>query len=243
MRRRFAFDRVQRNCLGGRLVEASAIHKRTADIVAGVVALIVLIAGTTLVLVSSGVSAPKTTTTVAKSAVARVPSASRTVVVTRERGRGTRVVTRQSAPIAPQPRKVTTTTTANDRTFIERMLGDEGLGFIKLAIVVLAAFLSGALVQRAILGQYGVTVGGFGLPQLQETADTSAVAIEKLSRSLQAQRTALEELSRDLHDRARETRGDLAAVSDDLAVVYHRLSVAERALARRARASRSRRSR
>ena len=224
-------------------MEASAIHKRTADIVAGVVALIVLIAGTTLVLVSSGVSAPKTTTTVAKSAVARVPSASRTVVVTRERGRGTRVVTRQSAPIAPQPRKVTTTTTANDRTFIERMLGDEGLGFIKLAIVVLAAFLSGALVQRAILGQYGVTVGGFGLPQLQETADTSAVAIEKLSRSLQAQRTALEELSRDLHDRARETRGDLAAVSDDLAVVYHRLSVAERALARRARASRSRRSR
>jgi hypothetical protein len=214
-------------------MDAGAIHKRTADIVAGLVALVVLTVGMTLVLLSPSVSAPRTTTVVAKSAVRRVPSSNRTVVVTLGRGRKTRVVTRQSSPIAAQPRQVTTTTTANDRTFVERMLGDEGLGFIKLAIVVLAAFLSGALVQRAILGQYGVTVGGFGLPQLQEAADTSAVAIEKLSRSLQAQRTALEELSRELRGEAKEARGDLAVVSEDLAVIYHRLSVAERALARR----------
>lgn len=49
-----------------------------------------------------------------------------------------------------------TTTTEATSSFPERLLGDSGVLLIRLALVALAAYLAAALLQRAILGEYGL---------------------------------------------------------------------------------------
>jgi DNA-binding XRE family transcriptional regulator len=49
-----------------------------------------------------------------------------------------------------------TTTTEDASSFPERVLGDAGVLLVRLLLVVLAAFLAAAVLQRAILGDYGL---------------------------------------------------------------------------------------
>ena len=49
-----------------------------------------------------------------------------------------------------------TTVTEDSSSFPERLLGDSGVLLIRLALVALAAYLAAALLQRAILGEYGL---------------------------------------------------------------------------------------
>jgi HTH-type transcriptional regulator / antitoxin HipB len=49
-----------------------------------------------------------------------------------------------------------TTVTEDSSSFPERLLGDSGVLLIRLALVALAAYLTAALLQRAILGEYGL---------------------------------------------------------------------------------------
>ena len=49
-----------------------------------------------------------------------------------------------------------TTSTEDASSFPERVLGDSGVLLVRLLLVVLAAFLAGAVLQRAILGDYGL---------------------------------------------------------------------------------------
>jgi HTH-type transcriptional regulator/antitoxin HipB len=49
-----------------------------------------------------------------------------------------------------------TTSTEDSSSFVERVLGDSGVLLIRLALVALAAYLAAALLQRAILGEYGL---------------------------------------------------------------------------------------
>jgi DNA-binding XRE family transcriptional regulator len=49
-----------------------------------------------------------------------------------------------------------TTTKEDSSSFAERVLGDSGVLLFRLALVALAAYLAAALLQRAILGDYGL---------------------------------------------------------------------------------------
>jgi DNA-binding XRE family transcriptional regulator len=51
-----------------------------------------------------------------------------------------------------------TTVTEDSSSFPERLLGDSGVLLFRLALVALAAFMAAALLQRAILGAYGLRV-------------------------------------------------------------------------------------
>jgi DNA-binding XRE family transcriptional regulator len=48
-----------------------------------------------------------------------------------------------------------TTTTEDSSSFPERLLGDAGVLLVRLVLVALAAFLAAAVLQRALLGEYG----------------------------------------------------------------------------------------
>jgi DNA-binding XRE family transcriptional regulator len=58
-----------------------------------------------------------------------------------------------------------TTTKEDSSSFAERVLGDSGVLLIRLALVALAAYLAAAVLQRAILGQYGLRRAGTPRPR------------------------------------------------------------------------------
>ena len=64
-----------------------------------------------------------------------------------------------------------TTVTEDSSSFAERLLGDSGALLIRLALVALAAYLAAALLQRAILGEYGLRRGA--APRLRRAAAES----------------------------------------------------------------------
>jgi DNA-binding XRE family transcriptional regulator len=69
-----------------------------------------------------------------------------------------------------------TTVTEDSSSFPERLLGDSGTLLFRLALVALAAFLAAAVLQRAILGSYGLRVGD--RPRLRPAASNGALAAD-----------------------------------------------------------------
>ena len=57
-------------------------------------------------------------------------------------------------------------TTASKETTVERALGQPGLWLVRLLIVVLVAFFSGAAVQRILLGEFSLKIGPVEVPPL-----------------------------------------------------------------------------
>ena len=70
-----------------------------------------------------------------------------------EAGTTTQIVQKTSGKKVDRTR---TTVTEDSSSFPERLLGDSGVLLIRLALVALAAYLAAALLQRAILGEYGL---------------------------------------------------------------------------------------
>jgi DNA-binding XRE family transcriptional regulator len=70
-----------------------------------------------------------------------------------EAGTTTQIVQKTSGKKVDRTR---TTVTEDASSFPERLLGDSGVLLIRLALVALAAYLAAALLQRAILGEYGL---------------------------------------------------------------------------------------
>jgi HTH-type transcriptional regulator/antitoxin HipB len=66
-----------------------------------------------------------------------------------------RVVTRTSGEQVQR----TTTVRQESRSFTERVLGDSGMLFLRIALVALAALLAAIVVQRVILGEFPVRAG------------------------------------------------------------------------------------
>jgi hypothetical protein len=62
-------------------------------------------------------------------------------------------------------------TTVPNPNFVERVLGRAGLWVLRVLLVLLAAFVVGALVQRSILGNFALKVGELELPVLPEAAE------------------------------------------------------------------------
>jgi hypothetical protein len=69
-------------------------------------------------------------------------------------------------------RTKTETNEEGERSFVERVLGKTGLIALQVAIVVLAAFLGAALLQRALLGDFSIKVGNLiELGQVKEAVN------------------------------------------------------------------------
>jgi DNA-binding XRE family transcriptional regulator len=92
-----------------------------------------------------------------------------------EAGTTTQIVQKTSGKKVDRTR---TTVTEDASSFPERLLGDSGVLLLRLALVALAAYLAAALVQRAILGEYGLRAAGT-LRRRRATAEPSeALALE-----------------------------------------------------------------
>lgn len=105
--------------------------------------------------------------------------------------------------------KTETTTAEADESLLERSLAAGGLLLFRVGIVALAAFLAGAVVQRTVLGNFAIKVGGVEVPELAaETLDSAKrelknvkeqrdVAMREL-REVAEQRDQLLDLSQEL---------------------------------------------
>ena len=63
---------------------------------------------------------------------------------------------RQVAGSRPRVSRTTTTTTEDSSSFAERLLGKSGTLLVRLLLVGLVAYLAGAVLQRALLGNYSL---------------------------------------------------------------------------------------
>ncbi len=92
----------------------------------------------------------------------------------------------------PRVSRTTTTTTEESSSFVERLLGKSGTLLLRLGLVVLLAWLAAALLQRAILGAYGLRIPApaprartapehplnGASPHAAEDADTAVVPVQ-----------------------------------------------------------------
>lgn len=205
-------------------------RRGAADLTAALVAVAVAGIGIGVIANDSHVLAPRSTTSVTKRAVGHTSATHKqTTVVTRTRGKPTtRMTTSERVPGTPrQPRTTTVTTQTGERTFVERVLGDGGLFVLQIGVVLLAAFLSAAMVQRVIVGQFGgLELGTF---KLSEIASASTSGIEALGDDLKKLREEAA-TAKDLKALDELRRNDLAALKEDLALAYKRMDLIEKRL-------------
>jgi hypothetical protein len=94
----------------------------------------------------------------------------------------------------PDGTKVTKTTTEEaPRSFVERALAAGGLLLLRIGAVVLASFIAGAAVQRAILGRFDMKLGPLELPDLKDTAEETEAALGAVQQELKSQVGATKE--------------------------------------------------
>lgn len=139
-----------------------------------------------LVLDLGTVDDAKETTRVAMPATAAKPPATkRTKTVVRAPGR--KVTVRRSAETTPRqpalPRTVARTTKTAQRSAVERLLGDDGIVLPQYGVLLLAAFIAAAAMQRALVGRYGIKLAGLELAEIGESA---ADGLEELRNKLAA---------------------------------------------------------
>ena len=92
-----------------------------------------------------------------------------------EAGTTTQIVQKTSGKKVDRTR---TTVTEDASSFPERLLGDSGVLLIRLALVALAAYLAAALLQRAILGEYGLRRAETRPPRRSRAEATDTAALE-----------------------------------------------------------------
>ena len=92
-----------------------------------------------------------------------------------EAGTTTQIVQKTSGKKVDRTR---TTVTEDASSFPERLLGDSGVLLIRLALVALAAYLAAALLQRAILGEYGLRRAEIRPPRRSTEQSTETLALE-----------------------------------------------------------------
>jgi len=92
-----------------------------------------------------------------------------------EAGTTTQIVQKTSGKKVDRTR---TTITEDASSFPERLLGDSGVLLIRLALVALAAYLAAALLQRAILGEYGLRRADIRRPRRATAESTETLALE-----------------------------------------------------------------
>ena len=116
-------------------------------------------------------AAPKTTKTLVRTGAGAKHPVTRTIV-TESAGRMT---------------ETTTTTGEAAGSFFERALAASGLLFLRLGLLLVAAFLAGAIVQRTLLGRFAFKLGPVEVPDLPQAAEASRDAINKIQAGVKRQ--------------------------------------------------------
>lgn len=113
-------------------------------------------------------------------------------------------------------KETTTTNTEASEDLLTRSLSSGGLLLLRIAVAGLAAFLAGAVIQRAVLGRFDIKVGPIELSELGKAAEAASGGIEKLSRrftevekGLKAERTERRKL-------AQSAKAGLEALEDEI---------------------------
>jgi DNA-binding XRE family transcriptional regulator len=134
----------------------------------------------------------------------------------------------QRTRAAGQPSVRTTVTRKDSTSFAERALGKGGLLLLRLALVTLTAFLAAAVVQRVVLGNYGLRT------RLSTVTEPAAASGPGESRAVE--KTASGDNGRNGESRAAEGNGAELASSIGRFVAWRReeLGLSQRELAKRA---------
>jgi hypothetical protein len=83
----------------------------------------------------------------------------------------TKSVTEKKATAkGPESTERSETSTTPNSHLVERLLGRAGLWFVRGILILVAAFLTGALVQRILLGKFAFKAGSIEIPELQAPA-------------------------------------------------------------------------
>lgn len=211
------------------------VKRKTANYVALVVFVVLLIAGINLIIaVGPSFNPPEKTTTVVE--IGSGTGRGKTTKSFEKQGRskkraGNRVITVER-PTGKPVGKRTTTVEEGSRSFFERALGESGLIGLQAAIVVLAAFLGAALTQRALVGDFSVKVGNLlELAATQDHVDDSATELAAKVSKLEDAVSKRSEKQDAMAVRAEETMIGLAATGHAVAEVVHRIDEMEQRIA------------
>lgn len=176
---------------------------------------------------------PSTTTTISRDAVSYDSAFRKTTEVT-TRSKGKPKTTETTTVVNGSPATKATTQVEGERSFFERVLGDAGLVFLQIALLLALAFLVGAAIQRALVGEYGGFK--FGTFELTALAGASNDGIDKLKAALKKLRkdAAMDgdvaSLRAELNAAIAESKAEDAATSSTLALIAERLAAVEKRL-------------
>lgn len=142
-----------------------------------------------------------------------------------------RTVTETTRTEAPTGTTTVTKTVLADDSALERALGDGGLLLVRIGVAAAAAFLSGAVVLRILLGRYGFKAGGLELEDVTTGVAASAEALTALTKVVDELATA----TAANNAAAMRTAADALRLGADCARRLDELPTATTASARRTR--------
>jgi hypothetical protein len=161
-----------------------------------------------------GLEDNRATTTVTESAK---PAGPPTVETTEEVQKGPKGNTETKKTVEKgatpeQPASTKTTVEKGERTFLERILGDQGLDILRWALAFLGALLVGAFVQKILLADFSIKFGGL---ELNSVTQASAKALKELETQLQREIGEVD---------AESSKRDLRLL-EDLQIAHHKLEL------------------
>jgi hypothetical protein len=98
-----------------------------------------------------------------------------------------RAVTDRVVTETPDGRTVELTTKEAGDSTLERAMGDGGMLLLRVGVAFAVAYLTGAVVQRVLLGRYGFRAAGAELEVVANGVSASTDAIEELARLVDEQ--------------------------------------------------------
>jgi hypothetical protein len=212
--------------------------RKTANVVAAIVFVIALLIGAWLFGRNGALERPTTTTVVTKSALpAHTTSqeSKRAAATGSGRKKTTQTTTTRTKATTPAaPASTETTSVTGSRSFVERLLGEKGVIFLQIGVVLLAAFIAAAAAQRVLVGQFGFKLGVLEVPELADASEKTIKELTLVAQSQQAlnkQLTALSVEIRKVQEELRRTegRGDRldSVLNERLGVIARQLAALE----------------
>jgi hypothetical protein len=215
------------------------VSRRTANLVALVVFLILLLIGIELIIAVGPTFDPPTKTTTVLEVGKGEGTGKRTSSFEKE-GRSQKKAGKRISsvekPTAGGSTKRTRTVEEGSRTFLERSFGKSGLIGLQVAVVLLASFLAAALTQRALLGDFSIKVGSLlELSALQEAVAKPAADITANVTTLEATVREATKNQEALTNLVTANTADMAATVRAVVALEKRVATVERAVAKAAR--------
>lgn len=112
------------------------------------------------------------------------------------------------------------------RSFFERVLGHDGDLLLRIAVILLAALVAGAAIQRVLVGQYGgIKVGSLEIAELASASDGAVKELQDALAKLQGEaQSAIKKLSADLATTQADSLEREVALNQTLSVITKHLA-------------------